>query len=236
MSAAAPDDPSPDDPAPGDPAPGDPASGDPAPGDPEESGKGTYDALVAAHLTSVPEARLYVGDDLRRVHWAGVEAVFGALLAQLGRESILAVYDDSRFGRGRKGFVVTDEHLVYVQTDTQGVVRLADVRKASTIPAGEGVRLQVVRHGEGTQTVDVRVDEWDAIRAVHMWLRSVAAFNRSERGGGPHVVTATQALDRLEALLAQNRLRREHRERLKTLVARARQPGTKGRGGETGAT
>ncbi len=111
---------------------------------------------------------------------------------------------------------MTDEHLVYVQADTQGVVRLADVRKASTLPAGEGVRLQVVRHGEGTQTVDVRVDEWDAIRTVHTWLRSVASFNRSERGGAPHVVTATQALDRLETLLAQNRLRREHRERLKS--------------------
>lgn len=59
-----------------------------------------YDALLAKHLTSVPEARLFVGDDLSLVNWAGVEAAFGALLKRLPRESILAVYDDSLFGRG----------------------------------------------------------------------------------------------------------------------------------------
>lgn len=188
----------------------------------EPDASAPYDALLAKHLHSVPEARLYVGDDLRQVTWSGVERVFGERLAALAPESILAVYDDSAMGRGTRGFVVTDGHVVYVQKASQGTLALAEVRRVVGIP--DGVRVTAGPDGRSTGNIDLRVDEWRALWAVQAWLSSVVSFNRAERGGTSRAITAEQALSRLEHLMQAKRLSPEHRERLVALAARLGSP------------
>ena len=184
----------------------------------EPDARAPYDALLAKHLHSVPEARLYVGDDLREVNWSGVERVFGERLAALAPESILAVYDDSAMGRGTRGFVVTDGHVVYVQKASQGTLALAEVRRVEGI--SDGVRVTAGPDGRSTETAELRVDEWRALWAVQAWLHSVVSFNRAERSGTSRTVTAEQALSRLEHLVQAKRLTHEHRARLLALAAR----------------
>lgn len=134
-----------------------------------------YDALLARHLVTLPEARLYVGEALREAPWAGIEAAFGQLLEDVAPESILAVYDDSLFGRGRKGFVVTDRHLL-VRYDGPGqIVPLGRIEKATV----RDERLHVHYEAEGLALrVDVRVDEPAARDAVRAWLAALARANR----------------------------------------------------------
>lgn len=176
-----------------------------------------YDALLARHLRTIPAARLYVGDDLRGAHWPGIDRRFGPALEAYPDESILAFYDDSAFGFGSQGFIVTDRRVVYMQEGSHGQFALCDVRQVSGVPNGLGVRISP----QGRDiTLVLRVDEWEARSAVERWLAAVASFNRTERGGNPRIITAEQALARLEALFSAGRLGEEHRQRLLQLARR----------------
>lgn len=176
-----------------------------------------YDALLAKHLTSVPSARLFVGDDLAQVNWAGVEMAFGLPLNDLPSASLLAFYDDSAFGRGRRGFLVADDAVVYVQRDRVGRFALAEVQGVLAVPDALTLQLRDA-HGHDT-FVTLRLADFYARSSVERWLRAVASFNRgaSERPGR---VTAVQALERLETMAAARQLTTAHRERLRALVER----------------
>lgn len=183
-----------------------------------------YDALLAKHLTSVPEARLFVGDDLSRVHWNGVEEAFGERLVLVPHESILAVYDDSLFGRGTKGFVVTDRHLVLVASGKH-LVPLADV----TAVKSNGTRLAVTVAGTRlSKDLGFRVDEPPAHATVQAWLNAVVKYNRpahleAERLAalGADRLTERQALKRLEKLIERKRLGIDERAWLLRLAEQA---------------
>lgn len=183
-----------------------------------------YDALLAKHLTSVPEARLFVGDDLSRVHWNGVEEAFGERLVLVPHESILAVYDDSLFGRGTKGFVVTDRHLALVASGKH-LVPLADV----TAVKSNGTRLAVTVAGTRlSKDLGFRVDEPPAHATVQAWLNAVVKYNRpahleAERLAalGADRLTGRQALKRLEKLIERKRLGIDERAWLLRLAEQA---------------
>lgn len=177
---------------------------------------GRYDGLLARNLRSQPHCRLFVGADLVRAHWPGVTEGFGALLAPHPDASILAVYDDSPFGRGRFGFVVTERHIHYVQRKTSGSIALDTVRRVSGI--SHGVRVTIGVGGQRTTHVDLRVDEWDARQAVQTWLEAIVAANRG--GPVPSVPSATKALDLLEAMAARRTLKPAHIRRIAALAAR----------------
>lgn len=184
----------------------------------EDPDRSPYDVLLARYLHTVLHARLYVGDDLRTANLRGFEAAFGALLRRVPEETLLAAYDDSAFGRGRKGFVVTDRHLHIVQPDVQGSLPLEHVASARyTFPV-----IAVGHTYPGLPPfVKLRVDEPDAASQVQSWLFAVAAFNRTERGDAGFVITARQALGRLERLVESKRLRTDDALRLVALAKKA---------------
>ena len=215
--------------------PEDPANGPPSPS--------PYDPLLARYLVIVPDARLFVGAHLALANWAGIEIAFGDLLALVPKESILAVYDDSAFGRGRKGFVVTDEHLLVVQGGKQHLLPLADLDRfeAGTLE----FRLYCDATGAGP-TVALHVDEAQAYQAVDRWLLAVKLHNeprlralkaqrrqaeqearRWERAQAKDLVEekrklpARQALKRLERLIERKRLGVEERAWLIALAEKA---------------
>lgn len=185
-----------------------------------------FDRVLAVHLRSVSSCRLFVGDDLDDVNWSGIDATFGALLAEHPDASILAVYDDSVFGRGRYGFVVTDRHVHYVQRDGSGVFALADVLRA----AGQsgGLRVVLGAGGRRTSEMDLWVDEHDAQDMVRRWLGAVATANRKRKERPPPPPSATQVLDRLELMATKGRLRPSHVGRLLTLADRLRAQNRRG--------
>lgn len=191
------------------------------PDDPEEDDDldaNRFDRILVRHLTSQPHCRLFVGEDLARVNWAGVEDAFGPLLALHPEATILAVYDDSAFGRGRYGFVVTDRHLHYVQRKRSGEVALDTVRRQEAIR--DGVRVTIGLHGQRTSHVDLRIDEWDALSAVQRWLRALVSVNRS--APKTTVPTAASSLTRLEGMASRGTLRPSHVERILRLAERLR--------------
>ena len=51
-------------------------------------------------------------------------------------------------------------------------------------------------------------------------MEAVASYNKTERGGSLRIITADQALARLEVLFNTGRLKEEHRDRLRRLVNR----------------
>ena len=193
--------------------------------DPDLDTTQAFDGVLAKHLRSCPTCRLFVGDDLSRVNWAGVEAVFGPLLAAVPDETIVAVYDDSAFGRGRAGFVVTDRHVRYVQRSGTGAFALEDVVRADT--GVDSVRVLLGISGKRTTALELRVDEFDAQQAVATWLSAVASLNRSRRSQRPGAIpTARQALDRLEAMAGKGTLQPSHVDRIVALAQRLRPQGT----------
>lgn len=190
----------------------------------EDSDRSPYDVLLARHLVSVPSARLYVGDDLKLANWNGIEEAFGELLVLVPNESILAVYDDSLFGRGTKGFVVTDHHLAVVCVGKH-LVPLADITKLKS----SGVWLKVSANGlRLSKEIGLRVDEPPAHATVRAWLHAVVEHNRPRREReavlealGADRMTGRQALKRLENLIERKRLGIEERAWLIALAEQA---------------
>lgn len=141
-----------------------------------------YDALLARHLVSVLSARLFVGDDLKSANWNGIEEAFGELLVLVPHESILAVYDDSLFGRGAKGFVVTDRHLAVVTAGNHRVstapgnhlVALVDI---AAVKSSRDWLILTVSDLNVTKPIGVRVDEPLAHATVLAWMRAVVERN-----------------------------------------------------------
>lgn len=179
-----------------------------------------FDRVLARHLRSEPGCRLFVGDDLASVNWNGLDAVFGPEMRHHPDTSILAVYDDSAFGRGRYGFIVTDRHVHYVQRDGASVFAIADVMGVGG--RADGVRVVLGVGGKRTTYVDLHVDELEARLSVSRWLGAVARFNRKQRGDAGAVPNATKALELLEGMAARGTLEADHVDRVLDLARRLR--------------
>lgn len=188
-----------------------------------------YDDLVAAHLRTIPSARLWVGDGLAQANWDGLNETFGPLLAPHPDEAILAVYDDSAFGRGRAGFVLTDAALYVVRRspliNTDAVARLADVRRMRVLMHTVALYVSADATLPALQqtAIALHIDEPDARAVVRAFLDAVVRRNRKVSDAEKRTARAQpvlEAIERLERAATMEQITPSQRRRLRALVAR----------------